>query len=62
MQARLGPPKAITATAPKRARLIYSMLKHGTADVAPGRDEYEEQDRQRTVRPLRRRARALGSA
>ena len=30
MKARLGAPKAITATAHKLARLIYSMLKHGT--------------------------------
>ena len=31
MKARLGTPKAITATAHKLARLIYAMLKHGTA-------------------------------
>jgi transposase len=60
MQARLGTPKAITATAHKLARLIYSMRKHGTAYVAQGMDEYEEQYRQRTVRHLRRRARELG--
>jgi hypothetical protein len=31
MKSRLGPPKASTATAPKLARLIYSLLQHGTA-------------------------------
>ena len=36
MKSRLGTPKAITATAHKLARLIYSMLKHGTAYVARG--------------------------
>ena len=60
MKARLGTPKAITATAHKLARLIYSRLKHGTAYVAQGMDEYEEPYRQRTVRHLRRRARELG--
>jgi transposase len=33
MHARLGTPKAITATAHTLARLIYTMLKHGTAYV-----------------------------
>jgi hypothetical protein len=36
MKARLGAPKAITATAHKLARLIYTMLKHGTAYVQRG--------------------------
>jgi hypothetical protein len=34
MKARLGTPKAITATAHRLARLIYTMLKHGTASGA----------------------------
>jgi transposase len=62
MHARLGTPQAITTTAHKRARLIYRRLKHGTADVAQGRDEDAEPYRQRTVRHVRRRARALGDA
>ena len=37
-RARLGAPKAITATAHKLARLVYSMLKHGTAYVDAGQD------------------------
>lgn len=60
MKARLGTPKAITATAHRRARLIYSRLKHGTAYGAQGMDAYAEQYRRRTVRHLRRRARELG--
>jgi transposase len=31
MRRRLGAPKAITATAHKLARLVYSLLKHGSA-------------------------------
>ena len=50
MKARLGAPKAITATAHKLARLIYTMLKHGTAYVRQGMDEYEQQYRDRTVK------------
>jgi transposase len=34
MQARLGTPKAMTATAHTLARLVDTLLKHGTADVA----------------------------
>jgi transposase len=56
MKARMGAPKAITATAHKLARLIYSMLKHGTASVRQGMDEYEQQSRDRTVKTLTRRA------
>lgn len=60
MKARLGAPKAITATAHKLARLIYTMLKHGTAYVRQGMDEYEQQYRERTVKQMTRRAKALG--
>jgi transposase len=60
MKARLGAPKAITATAHKLARLVYSMLKHGTAYVRQGMDEYEQQYRDRMVKNLTRRAKTLG--
>ena len=60
MKARLGAPKAITATAHTLARLVYTMLKHGTADVRRGMDEYAQQDRDRVVKPMTRRAKALG--
>jgi hypothetical protein len=60
MKAQLGAPKAITATAHKLARLIYTMLKHGTAYVRQGMDEYEQQYRDRAVKNMTRRAQALG--
>jgi len=60
MKARLGTPKAITATAHKLARLIYTMLKHGTTYVQRGMDDYEQQYRERAVQSLTRRAKAFG--
>ena len=60
MQARLGPPQAITATAPKLARLIYTRLKHGTAHVRQHLADYEQHDRDRMVQSLTRRVKALG--
>jgi transposase len=62
MKSRVGTPKAVTATAHKLARLIYSMLKHGTAYVAQGMDDYEQQSRDRAVKHLHRRAKELGYA
>ncbi len=59
-QARLGAPKAITATARKLARIIYSMLCYGTAYVDRGAAYYEEQYRQRSLRSLIERAKELG--
>jgi hypothetical protein len=63
LAARIGKPKAITATARKLAILIYRMLKgeireyhdHGTA-------AYDARQRERTIRSLRRRAASLGLA
>jgi len=40
MKSRLGAPKAITATAHKLARLVYSMLKNGTEYTDVGQDYY----------------------
>ena len=60
MKARLGAPKAITATAHKLARLIYSMLKHGTEFTDVGQDYYEQQYRSRALKNLKTRARQLG--
>ena len=62
MKSRLGTSKAITATAHKLARLLYSMLKHGTAYVAQGLEAYEQQYRERVVKNLSRKARKLGYA
>jgi transposase len=60
MAARIGKPQAVTATAHKLARIVYSMLKHGTAYVDAGQDYYERQYKQRAVRSLEQRAKALG--
>ena len=60
LKARVGAPKAITATAHKLGRLVYSLLKHGTAYVTQTMEEYEQCYRERLVRNLVRRAGALG--
>src|SRR3989449_10526378 len=60
MHSRLGAPKAITATAHKLARLVYSLLKHGSAYVQQGLDAYESQYRERKVKAMARQAQALG--
>ncbi len=62
LAARLDKAKAITATAHKLARLIYTMLTKGTEYVDRGQDYYEERYRQRVVHHLHRRAAALGFA
>jgi hypothetical protein len=60
MAARLGKPQAVTATAHKLARLVYSMLRYGTAYVDVGQDYYEQRYKQRVVQNLTRRAKELG--
>jgi transposase len=60
LKARVGAPKAITATAHKLARLVYSLLKHGTAYVTQGMEDYERTYRERLVHNLSRRAKDLG--
>jgi hypothetical protein len=60
MKARLGPPKAITATAHKLARTIYAMLAEGREYVDLGQDIYKQQYQQRVFKKLQRRARDLG--
>lgn len=60
MKSRLGPGKAITATAHKLARLVYNLLRYGKAYVQRTQEEYEAQQHERQVRSLKRRARLLG--
>lgn len=60
LKARLGTPKAITATAHKLARLVYSLLQHGSAYVQQGLDAYEAQYRERKVTAMAKQAKALG--
>ena len=59
-KAHLGAPKAITATAHKLARIIYSMLRYGHRYVDAGAEYYEHHYRQRALHTARRRAAQLG--
>ena len=59
-KAQLGAPKAITATAHKLARIIYSMLRSGQGYVDAGAQYYESQYRERALRAAKRRAAQLG--
>jgi transposase len=62
MRGRLGPAKAITATAHKLAILIYRMLKYGMNYADQGQQAYEKQYQQRTLKTLLKRARQMGYA
>lgn len=59
-KARLGAPKAITATAYKIARLIYSMLKQGENYVDAGQDYYNQQYQDRVIKNMQKKAKMLG--
>ncbi|RPJ59882.1 MAG: IS110 family transposase [Dehalococcoidia bacterium] len=59
-RARLGAPKAITATAHKMARLVYAMLSKGSAYVDAGQEYYEQRYRSRVIHNLKRKAQELG--
>jgi len=60
MKGRLGPPKAITATARKLAILIYRMLKYGMEYVDRGQKAYEQQYQERLIKSFRKRALQMG--
>jgi transposase len=62
MCARMDKPRANTAVAHKLARMIYFMLTRGEDDVDQGQRHYEDQQRQRSIAALRRRAADLGFA
>ncbi len=60
MRAKLGAPKAITATAHKLARIIYHMVRTGRAYDETICAQNEMQNRQRLEARLRKQARQLG--
>jgi transposase len=60
LSARMDKPRANTATAHKLARMVYFMLTRGEAFVDQGQQQYKEQQRQRSIAALKRRAAALG--
>ena len=55
----LGAAKAITATAHKLARIIYSLLTQGTTYEDPGENAYEEKYQQRIRQNLKQKAKKL---
>ena len=57
--ARMDKPSANTAVAHKLARMVYFMLTRGEAFVDQGQQRYEEQQLQRSVAALKRRAKDL---
>jgi transposase len=59
-RARLGAPKAITATAHKLARIVYHLVRFGEAYMKQTEEAYAAQVRERLEKQLHRRARALG--
>ena len=58
--ARMDKPRANTAVAHKLARMVYFMITRGEDFVDRGQQQYEEQQRQRSVAALKRRAADLG--
>jgi transposase len=60
MKMRLGPQAAITATAHKLARIIYSLLTHGGQYQDSGAAAYEARYQERVVKNLERKAKQLG--
>lgn len=58
--ARMDKPRANTAVAHKLARMVYFMVTRGEDFVDRGQQQYEEQQRQRSVAALKRRAADLG--
>jgi transposase len=62
LKARLGAPKAITAVANKIGRLVYSMLKNGTAFIERGLAAAEERFKAKRTKTLQRLADELGYA
>jgi transposase len=60
MKTRLGPQAAITATAHKLARIIYSLLRDGGRYQDSGEAAYEERFRERMLKSLQRKAKQLG--
>jgi transposase len=59
---RMDKPSANTAVAHKLARMVYFMLTRGEEFVDQGQQRYEEQQLERSVAALKRRATALGFA
>lgn len=59
-RAHLGPARAISATAHKLARIVFTMLRDRKSFVDPGEHAYNDQFRRRSLRSLEHKARILG--
>ena len=59
-RARLGAPKAITATAHKLAHLVYAMIKQGSAYGDARQEYYEKRYRSRVIQNMKLEAQELG--
>ena len=60
LSVRAGKAKAVVATAAKIARLVYLMIRNAMPYKDSGCAAYEERYRERVIRNLERRAKALG--
>lgn len=60
IRARLGAPKAITATAHKLARIFYTLWKTKQHYADMGAEYYEKQYKERVIRNLKKKAQELG--
>jgi len=60
IRARLGTPKAITATAHKIAVILYSMIRRKTNFKESGQDIYEQRYLERTIAKIKNKASLLG--
>jgi transposase len=60
LSGRMDKPRANTSTAHKLARMVYFMPTRGEQFVDQGQQRYEDQQRQRSIAALKRRAAALG--
>ena len=57
---RLGAPNAITATAHKLARILYTVMRYGVAYQKRSEEEFTSEHRERQEKNLHRRAKELG--
>ena len=60
MRAKVGAPKAITATAHKLAKIVYLMLQERKEYIDLGAEYYELKHKQRVLKNLNQRANKLG--
>ena len=60
MRAKLGAPKAITATAHKIARILYIMIREKKSFIEIGQAAYEKAHKEKQIASLKKKAKELG--